>query len=494
MIKKGWKDLLLSALAGVLLIVSSPGIDFWPAAFGSFAVLFWVFHRKRIKGWISMWLCGLVFYLITLAWIAVPMTVFGGAPAWAGFLLSVFTALVASLLFWAPAGFVMDRTKSAVLTALVFVVLELAKGKYFFGGLPWLNIAQTQHTNVLSLQLVSLIGEHGLSFIIIVSGAYLFKVVMHRRKEHMAALASLMVLLFVYGKVNIFLTPLPEGSYTARLVQTGIKQEDKWNKSKAEAVTGTLIDRVYEAAAAQGEYDLLILPESTFNVNPFTNHDVQSLINGLSDERPLVFSYDRSLKDTQGGRILYNSAGMLYKGELRNYDKMKLAPFGEYFPLEKYFYSIRVFFFGTGPLFTAGKNPELFIYEKLYMAPLICFESSFSELIRQRVDMGANVLVVLSNESWFGDSLGRSQRLAIDTLRAAEYGKYMLRITQDGISAVINPHGVKEMIMPEKKFHYADVTFSPMEYRTPFARFGYAWYLIVITAYAVMLYRRRKQA
>ena len=486
-------DVGISAVAGILLFLATPGLDLWFTAILSFFILMWVFDRNKIKQWQAAFITGFIYYITGLSWMSVPMTVFGNAPGWAGAILVLFAGVVGAALFWAPYGYVMGRMKSPFLGGLLFIALEILKGKYLFGGLPWLNVAQTQHNNLPALQSTALFGEHGLSLLVVLLGSYLYRAVKYRKRKDVCAAAIIVLLTLGYGQLYLVLHRPSEPTHVARMVQTGILQEDKWDKSKRREIIDTLNSRTLEAGNAPGNYDVMILPETSFTVNPFVVPFVNDVVRNVSIKKPLIVGYDHSVKADNETK-LYNSAALVENGSIsQNYDKMRLAPFGEYFPLEKQLYPIRKFFFGTGPLFSPGVAPAIFEYEDLKIAPLICFEGVFSEVWRQRVDLGANVFVLISNDAWFGDSLGRTQHLAIDAVHAVEYGRPMLRVTQDGISALIEPTGKKTALFPEKKFHFEDVKFATESRKTLFSSFGYSWYLLAIVAYALFLLRQRKR-
>ncbi|MDR2884501.1 MAG: apolipoprotein N-acyltransferase [Deferribacteraceae bacterium] len=489
-------DLALCIVAASLLLAATPGFDLWVCAFLAFALIAYIFDRGKIKPYKSAFLIGFIYYTVGASWISVPMTLFGGAPEIASAGLVLFTGVVTALWFWVPYGYVIGRTNSTLLGGIVFIALEMMKGKYLFGGLPWLNIGLTQVSNKPALQIVSIIGEHGLSLLVILIGGYLYKVIkLKLNKEQfskeLGVVLGLLLLTFGFGGLKLILNDPQTPTHTARLVQTGILQEDKWDRSKRAQVLADLVSRVDEAGSAQGDYDLMVLPESSFTANPFTHADVSALVRKVSADKPLILGFDRR----DEAKNIYNTMAIVKEGGiLQSYDKMKLAPFGEYFPFERQLYPIRRFFFGDGALFTAGTTPQIFTYDDMRMAPLICFEGVFSELIRERVLMGANILLMISNDAWFGKSLGRIQHLDIEVVRAVEYGRYMLRTTQDGISAVISPYGDKEVVFPEKMYYFSDTGFSLEKHITPFARFGYVWYVLLICGYAIRLMVNRRSS
>ncbi|MDR2400798.1 MAG: apolipoprotein N-acyltransferase [Deferribacteraceae bacterium] len=476
---------MLSVLTGVLLFLSLPGFNLFPLAFIGFALFFYTAERKVLSAKIISVITGFIFYTAGLSWVGVPMTLFGGAPAYAGAALVFLTGIVGALFFWLPFGLVYDKTRSLMLSGFVFIALEMAKSNLLLGGLPWLNIGQTQYNNIYALQIVSIAGEHGLSLLVFLIGGWFCKTANQRSKENFAILLALLVFTFSFGFFRLALNRPTELSYTARVVQTGLKQEDKWNRDKRGAVLISLKREVSSALFADGDYDLLVLPETTFPVNPFSISSINDILVRGSMDHSIILGYDRYELNADGERNLFNSAVMISSGEPSEiYDKVKLAPFGEYFPLEKILKPIKRYFFGDSAGFTAGGKYILFEYKEIKAAPLICFEGAFSGIISDNVNRGANLLIIISNDSWFGESIGREQNFAINVVRAAEYKRYLLRSTQDGISGIISPHGKVISRLPEKTFAYSDLKFEPITDITLFAKFGYMWYVIAVAIYA----------
>jgi apolipoprotein N-acyltransferase len=487
-------ELLLSVLTGVILLLSLPGYNLFPLAFLGFALLFYSIERGKLSAKIITFIAGFIFYTMGLTWIGVPMTLFGGAPVYAGAALVFAAGLVGGLFFWLPFGWVIDKTRSLVLSGLVFIALEMVKSSFLFGGLPWLNIGQTQYNNIYALQIVSVAGEYGLSFLVILTGGFLYKSLKYRDKKSIALLSGLIVLTFGFGFLRLAVSRPPEPAYTARIVQTGVKQEDKWNSAKRGDVLTALRRDVSSAVFADGDYDLLVLPETAFPANPFSTPAIKDIITGGSADHPIILGFERYLLNGSE-RKLFNSAVMVSDGRISElYDKMKLAPFGEYFPLESLLKPIKRYFFGNSPGFTAGVKYVVFEHKGLKVAPLICYEGAFSPIISGNIKNGANLLTVISNDSWFGQSIGRVQNFAINSVRAAEYKRYILRSTQDGISGMISPYGEALALLPEKQFTYMDMKFSPIADITLFAKFGYLWYALVLVFYAFwyIIYKRKK--
>ena len=491
-LKVALPDLGISLFVALALFFASPGFDFWPLAVLAFAVLAYGFERGKIKPWKLSFLTGFIYITLAMNWVTVPVTLFGGAPMAAGIVIVIFIGLLGALLFWLPMGWAWSKTNSFFLAALVLVALELAKGRYFLGGVPWLNIAQTQYNNTLALQLVSVLGEQGLSLITVLLGFYLYKTLRTKDKYYISVTLALLVIFLGYGALRLATHKLPAPTTTARMLQTGVDQKDKWDRNKAGELLVSLTEG-FKKAGEPGDYELLILPETSFNYNPFTTPYIRQELDDISARTAVLISADKRIPDGESYK-LYNTLYLYKDGEiLEQYDKMRLAPFGEYFPFEKQLYPIRRFFFGDGPLFSPGQRPVVMEYNELKIAPFICYEGIFPELMAERVKLGANVFVIVSNDSWFGSSIGRNQNLAMNMIRAVEFDRYVLRTTQDGISTLVDPYGHKVVVFPEKSYYFSDVVFSVRETTTLFSTLNYTWYPFLLIGYALYLVRKRCQ-
>ena len=250
----------------------------------------------------------------------------------------------------------------------------------------------------------------------------------------------------------------------------------------------------FKKAGEPGAYDILILPETSFNFNPFDTQYIRRPLDEVASHTAVIISADKRVPDGDSYK-LYNTLYLYKDGQvLEQYDKIRLAPFGEYFPFEKQLYPIRRYFFGDGPLFSPGQRQVVMEYQNLKIAPFICYEGIFPELMSARVKMGANVFVIVSNDSWFGASIGRNQNLAMNIIRAVEFDRYVLRTTQDGISALIDPFGHKVVVFPEKTYYFSDVDFSTRETATLFSTLNYTWYPFLIIGYGLYLVRKRRNS
>ncbi len=176
--------------------------------------------------------------------------------------------------------------------------------------------------------------------------------------------------------------------------------------------------------------------------------------------------------DEDEKRIFHNSVFMFDRDTVSIYDKLHLVPFGEYFPFKSLFKPIEYYFFKGADDFTPGKEATLFVKDKFSAAPMLCYESMYSNLVRNQAVLGADLLTVVTNDSWFGKTKGPYQHLATDVLRAVEFRKPVVRAAQSGISACIKPDGTITNSLPSEVKGYLDCEVTTHKGLTIFATGG----------------------
>ncbi len=322
--------------------------------------------------------------------------------------------------------------------ALAWTVMEMARGT-LFTGFPWLTLAAAFSPWPAAIQGAAFIGAYGLSGVLAALAAWP-AVYGPLSRQGLAAVALLGALFFLgNGRAD---RPAPrDGTIHATIVQGNVDQSRKWDpEAQLETVEKYLA--LSRQAQKDAPTDLLVWPETAM---PFSFQDHDRLAASLTDfvaatGTPLLFgapAYER----IPGGNVLYNRAYLLSpSGEEAFYDKEHLVPFGEYVPLGRYLPFIHKLVDGLGD-FRPGRAEAPLRQGRLALGTLICYEAIFPELAQQRVAAGANLLVNISNDAWFGNSAAPRQHLDLALLRAVEQGRAIVRGTNTGISAVIDPRG-----------------------------------------------------
>jgi apolipoprotein N-acyltransferase len=183
------------------------------------------------------------------------------------------------------------------------------------------------------------------------------------------------------------------------------------------------------------------------------------------------------LLEYTGTRQFYNSAIAIGNGS-GLYQKRQLVPFGEYVPLEHFLRNL-IAFFNLPTSHTVAGNAEqpTLISGNWKIAPLICYEIAYPDLARESA-LDGNVILTISNDTWFGQSLGPKQHLQIAQFRALETGRYVMRATNTGITAFINPKGEIISRAPAYETTVLTATIDTTAGLTPIVRLGHLWMVI----------------
>ncbi len=445
--------------------------------------------RAFKQGWITT---GLAFTLC-LYWIVVPVNRYGGLPLFLalpcpvllGAYLGLYPALFTLALQWASRR--LPPSLAGLLAGLIWFCLEFARG-HLFSGLPWLVLSQAFAPWPAAIQSAGLVGSYGLSGM--VCALSVWTVLGFRSAKTFFLPCCLLLGLAGFGWWQTG-QPVPETrELSVGTVQANIDQSLKWD----EAYQAFTVDRYLELSrnmTRQRPVDLLVWPETAL---PFYFQDLgeqAGRIHSFLREQGLllVTGSPAYSVDPQGGFEIYNRA-YLVGGQgriLGHYDKEHLVPFGEYVPFSPYIPFARKLVAGVGD-FSPGDNDTPLADDGVRIGMLICYEAIFPELAQKRVAQGANLLVNISNDAWFGDTSAPLQHLHLSVLRAVEQNRFVVRATNTGISALIDPKG---RITHQSRLFQSGTLYASevalIEERTFFSRHGRTVTVSLFAATALLL-------
>ncbi|MGH7878244.1 MAG: apolipoprotein N-acyltransferase, partial [Candidatus Binataceae bacterium] len=330
---------------------------------------------------------------------------------------------------------------------------------YFPIGFPWNLLGYTAHRNLELIQFAEFTGVYGVSALIIFANAVVYVVAFQiypRRTQALSlgTLTFLMAAAFAFGSIRIHgLQAAPrEASLRIAMVQGDIPQSLKWDPKFLESSFDIYAEQS-QAAARRGA-DLIVWPEAAaaFFFQPDQRYPAafaedaryrqQLLALAARTADPILFG--APALGVENGRVGFYNRAYLVSGSGQVaawYDKIQLVPFGEYVPLRSLFgYFVNRVVSGFGDMF-AGSAQTIFTLKDAKLGVLICYESIFPNLARSVVDDGANLLVNITNDAWYGESSAPYQLLAMAAMRAVETKVPMVRVANTGISAVIQPTG-----------------------------------------------------
>ncbi len=448
------RDLLLSLLSGILLFLSFPNFDLEFLAWFALVPLFYAIDGKtRSLSFKLGFLTGIVSFLGILYWIVVAVHTYGNIPLIPSVL--ILFLLVGYLSLFIGAFTFLTRllqmrlgVQTFLFTPVLWVGLEYLRS-ILLTGFPWANLGYSQYLNLPFIQMADITGAYGLSFVILLVNATLFSILRQWPKKifpYKEAIPTVILLLgfLFYGYVRMGIVdrqiaqnpPLKVG-----LVQGNIDQSIKWDKD-FQLETLKIYDEL-SLKVAGDKPDLIIWPETA---TPFFFQDAkeyQPLVIDIPKKTNAFLLFGSPSYKIEKGKVNhYNSAYLVSpSGEIvGKYDKIHLVPFGEYVPLQDLLFFIGSLGEGIGD-FKSGKEIYAFSLPHDKFGVLICFEIIFPDLCRKFVKRGANFLVTITNDAWFGRTSAPYQHFSIATFRAVENHVFIARAANTGITGIIDPKG-----------------------------------------------------
>jgi apolipoprotein N-acyltransferase len=444
-----------AVLSGLLLILVFP--KFGHGAVAWIALVPLLVALPGTSGWRALrlgYITGAVSALGVLYWVSLVVVQYGGIPLPIGIaimlVLCLAFALFPSVFAWLVARLVATSGTAGLLGApVLWVATELLRAHTLF-QFPWCQLGYSQYRFLPVIQVASVAAVYGVSFVLVSSSALLAFATVERRPRHRrAAVAGLVLLLGgVWGGGTWAMgRPLPEtGRTRVGLVQGGIRQEDKWLPERAMDNIGRHLQLTDEAAARGAR--LVVWPESAvpflYDENPGLAERLRATV--LARDIYLFFGNDDREHDPEGDRRLYVGAKLLTpEGELTlRYHKIQLVPFGEYVPMQPLFtlggrFAAKVVREVSD--FSPGSAPVVAEVDGHLVGGYICYEAIFPALVRGFAHAGAELLINVTNDAWYGTTSAPHQHLAMAAFRAVENRRYMVRAANTGITAVVDPWG-----------------------------------------------------
>jgi apolipoprotein N-acyltransferase len=415
-------------------------------------------------------------------------------------LLCLALALFPSLFAWMVGTWRRALGPPALMLAPVaWVATEILRAHTLF-NFSWCLLGYSQHANLPVIQVARYVAVYGVSFVVASVSAVLAYVVVETRPRprRTAALGTAAAVAVVLAHGSWVLSrPVPEaGRVRVALVQAAVLQDDKWQPQKAWDNIDLHLDLTRRAAAERAR--LVVWPESAvpfyFDRSPPLATELQELVR--QRRIYLVFGNDdREAKDDRTGRFWVGAKMLTPDGELGlRYHKVRLVPFGEYVPIQSVLtlggrVSAKVV--KQVADFTPGEEYSTGLVDGHKVGVFICYEAIFPDAVREFAAGGAELLVNITNDAWYGRTSAPYQHMAMAAFRAVENGKYLVRAANTGITAVVDPRGrlLERTALFERTMLVRDVPFVPG--LTFYARHGdvLAWSCLVLAAGVTVLTR-----
>ena len=445
-------------------------------------------HRHPLRrAFLLAYPCGVLWYIGNCYWVRDTMLRYGDMPTAAPTLLLIAFSLVLGLYFGLfGLGLMLVRQATGkshlalIAAPFLWVALDLASAR--ITSVPWDQLGYSQVDNAFVNQLAPLTGVYGITFLLVAVNALIGAGFVIAGKR-IRPLASGFLLLLIGFSGIIHQPPRPLASATAVLIQPNLdvggdndwSGPGQWDQhiadfkrlaSESAAANKTYIAGIPQTGAPLGKIipppypshpDLVVWPEAPA---PFSDTDPrfkESMASiAQSDQAPLIVGgigvSDRfPAKDTVD---YYNSAMVIAPDGnfIGRYDKIHLVPFGEYVPFQQYLTFARKLT-GRVSAFSRGQSRGVFRLNGHHYGVFICYEAVFADEVRHFAQLGAEVLVNISDDGWYGDTSAPWQHLNMARMRAIENHRWLLRDTNNGVTAAIDPYGRVRQSIPR---HQAD--------------------------------------
>ncbi|NQY37664.1 MAG: apolipoprotein N-acyltransferase [Alteromonadaceae bacterium] len=437
-----------------------------------------------------------------ISWVHVSIDQFGGLPLVVSLLMMLVLCLYLAI-FPALGAYLATKLSRNNQLNLWLIPPTWLLGEYLRGvvltGFPWLSLGYSQIESPLAA-FAPVIGEVGITFVMLLISVSLLNIIKSKQIKRHGLLLSLLAIVTV-SLNQITWVEYRDKTIKTALVQANIEQSIKWSPEEEWPSMLTYLD----LTRVNYDADLIIWPESAIpameplaqefldmaNQSAFLNDS--AIITGIINYNFQTKNYFNSLIVLGKKRPDDKQASYYYETNNRYY-KNHLLPIGEFVPFEDLLRPIAPFFNLPMSSFSRGNytQPNL-IAQGLHILPLICFEIAFPEQLAANMTAETDLILTVSNDAWFGDSHGPHQHLEIARMRALEFGRPLLRSTNNGITAVIDHKGRITAQIPQFEQAVLKAEVSLVTGQTPYSMLGRGLiYLIAILMILLIIFRGYK--
>lgn len=475
--RSGWATPATAVVSGLLFALAFPPLE-WVLLL-PLAPVPWLValarEESRGRALLSGFLFGMALWCASIPWIVFVVTHYGGQGPVMGVvclvLLSAILAQWPAFVAWSAAAFAPAGSGARLAVfPLLWMASEHARTSVY-KGFPWNLTGHALYRHAIWIQSASLWGVYGVGLLVLATSSLIAGAIVRKKASLLLAAAILTLVAGTMGTVRLRLSARPGRSLSVALLQPDVHEEDRRLAGGGAETYGRVIDQALRAASRRP--DLIVVPESAF---PLYWQRSERLREDLKE-----------IASRSGGLVLFNDVEEMPDGSYFNvarlsaagglvgapYRKVHLVPFGEYVPLPRLFFFARQVSSEIGA-FTASSSPSVLQAGALRIGVGVCYEILYPSLAREEVErLGANLLVTISNDSWYGRAGAQAQHFAGAVLRSVETERYLLRAAITGISGIVDDRGRLRAWSPADVAAVLPGSVRLLETRTPWVRWGY---------------------
>jgi apolipoprotein N-acyltransferase len=473
---------LLALASAALLILAFPRFDIAWLAPVALAPLIAAAARERrpARRFLLGWACGVAYWFGVCYWIQFVLSFHGGmgdATGWAVFTLFAVVKALHMGFFALFAGILTRRWWAVPAVAALWVAIEVTHGPL---GFAWLALGNAGIDMSLPMRLAPFTGVYGLSFLFAATATALALAALGRPRIELAWLTAV-ALLPLFPR----LPAAERGRDAAVLAQPNISETEDWTPVSVDRMEQRQVALTLRSVLEQTSPppSLAVWPEVPAPLYYYEDAGFRNYVNQLA-RAAHTYLLIGVVAHTPGGAPLNSATLISPEGTpVSRYDKVNLVPFGEFVPWP--FGALTRHISTEAGDFAAGRQVVVSPIGSHQLGTFICYESVFPNFVRKFAANGAEVLVNISNDGWFGGSAARWQHLKIVRMRAAENRRWILRSTNDGITATIDSAGRLRGTLPLFTEATSYTGFTYIADPTVYTRFG-DWFPLLCAVVAVL--------
>lgn len=488
---------LVALISGGIGVFAYSPFDYWFVAFLSASGLMWLIFCNPPKiACVGAFLWAVAYYAVGVQWVHVSMIQFGGVPEIVSYaavlLLAAYLALYTLLFAYLIKRF---NAQNPWVAAALFCGAEYLR-EVVFTGFPWLQFGYAMIDSPFA-GLAPILGAQGLSFFVVLTSGYLVQICCNPAKKVLHLTACSVVLAAVWASALFTFVEADEQKAATKisLVQGNIEQKMKWDPAHFDETLQTYERLISEVL---GKSEVIVLPESAIPALEVQIAPILQQIQNVAAEQGSELIIGTLHQNSEG---LFNSAVVVGNPTTpyslnteQRFNKYHLVPFGEYVPFGDLLDWMREIFilpinlsqgdFIQKPLLAGGKQFNL----------AICYEIIFADQVQQNQKSGnADYLLTISNDAWFGTSIGPWQHFQMARMRALELGKPLIRATNTGVTAFVDAWGRVVAQAPQFEAVTLSHQVQPTKGQTPFAQIGlWGVYGLSLAVLLIFMLRRRR--